>query len=505
MESIVVESLRNSLPRMVTALPGPKSKELLAIREENVPVGVSYGTPTFIERGEGAVFEDVDGNVILDFVGGIGVLNIGYSHPEVVEVVKEQAEKFLHTSINVIQYEPYIRLAEKLNQIVPGNFEKRTMFINSGAEAVENAIKIARKHTKRSEVVVFSGAFHGRTNLTMQMTSKVKPYKHGFGPFTPGIHRAEVPYIYRRPEGISEENAVEYYKNQINKFFLEVVEPTDVAAIIIEPLQGEGGFVPVHLDFIKELRRICDENGILLIADEVQTGYCRTGKMYATEYWAEAGVYADLVTSAKSIGAGLPISSVTGRAEVMNSSQVGGIGGTYGGNPVAGVYADLVTSAKSIGAGLPISSVTGRAEVMNSSQVGGIGGTYGGNPVAVVGALKVIEIMERDNYAQKSMDIGKVVTDRLTDMKDKYEIIGEVRGLGAMIGLELVTDRKTKSPAAAETKAVVSECANNGLILLNAGLRGNVIRFLMPLCITDEQLECGLNIIENAIKKVSNK
>ena len=458
MESIVVESLRNSLPRMVTALPGPKSKELLAIREENVPVGVSYGTPVFIERGEGAVFEDVDGNVILDFVGGIGVLNIGYSHPEVVEVIKEQSEKFLHTSINVIQYEPYIRLAEKLNQIVPGNFEKRTMFINSGAEAVENAIKIARKHTKRSEVVVFSGAFHGRTNLTMQMTSKVKPYKHGFGPFTPGIHRAEVPYIYRRPEGISEENAVEYYKNQINKFFLEVVEPTDVAAIIIEPLQGEGGFVPVHLDFIKELRRICDENGILLIADEVQTGYCRTGKMYATEYWAEAGV-----------------------------------------------YADLVTSAKSIGAGLPISSVTGRAEVMNSSQVGGIGGTYGGNPVAVVGALKVIEIMERDNYAQKSMDIGKVVTDRLTDMKDKYEIIGEVRGLGAMIGLELVTDRKTKSPAAAETKAVVSECANNGLILLNAGLRGNVIRFLMPLCITDEQLECGLNIIENAIKKVSNK
>lgn len=458
MESIVVESLRNSLPRMVTALPGPKSKELLAIREENVPVGVSYGTPTFIERGEGAVFEDVDGNVMLDFVGGIGVLNIGYSHPEVVEVVKEQAEKFLHTSINVIQYEPYIRLAEKLNQIVPGNFEKRTMFINSGAEAVENAIKIARKHTKRSEVVVFSGAFHGRTNLTMQMTSKVKPYKHGFGPFTPGIHRAEVPYIYRRPEGISEENAIEYYKNQINKFFLEVVEPTDVAAIIIEPLQGEGGFVPVHLDFIKELRRICDENGILLIADEVQTGYCRTGKMYATEYWAEAGV-----------------------------------------------YADLVTSAKSIGAGLPISSVTGRAEVMNSSQVGGIGGTYGGNPVAAAGALKVIEIMERDNYAQKSMEIGKVVTDRLNDMKDKYEIIGEVRGLGAMIGLELVTNRETKEAAAAETKAVVSECANNGLILLNAGLRGNVIRFLMPLCITDEQLECGLDIIENAIKKVSNK
>ena len=458
MQSRVVEKLGKSLPKMVTSLPGEKSKELLKIREANVPSGVSYGAPTFIKRGEGAMFEDVDGNIMLDFVGGIGVLNIGYSNPEVVEVIKEQVEKYMHTCINVIQYEPYIKLAEKLNKIVPGNFEKKTMFVNSGAESVENAIKIARKYTKRTEVVVFTGAFHGRTNLTMGMTSKVKPYKHGFGPFAPGVHRAEFPYIYRTPNGISEEEAISYYIKQINKFFLEIVEPTDVAAIIIEPLQGEGGFIPTDIAFVKELRRICDEHGILLIADEVQTGYCRTGKMFATEYWAEAGV-----------------------------------------------YPDLVTSAKSIGGGLPISSVTGRTEIMEASQAGGIGGTYAGNPVAAVGALKIIEIMERDNYAQKSNEIGKVVKARLNQMKDKYEIIGEIRGLGSMVGLELVKDRETKAPASEETKAIINECSQNGLIALSAGIRGNVIRFLMPLCITEEQLKAGLDILENAINKVTSK
>ncbi|MEG0774883.1 4-aminobutyrate--2-oxoglutarate transaminase [Clostridium sp.] len=450
--------LRTSLPKMVTAFPGPKAKELLNLREENVPVGVSYGAPAFITRGEGAMFEDVDGNTMMDFVGGIGVLNIGYSNPEVVEVVKEQVSKFFHSSINVVQYEGYLRLAEKLNSIVPGNFKKKTMFINSGAEAVENAIKIARKYTGKSEVVVFTGGFHGRTSLTMGMTSKVKPYKFGFGPFTPGIHRAEFPYIYRRPAGVSEENAVNYYIEKLNNFFLEQVNPDGVAAIIIEPVQGEGGFVPAPIEYVKELRKICDENGILLIFDEVQSGYCRTGRMFASEYWAEQGI-----------------------------------------------YADIITSAKSIAAGLPISAVTGRAEVMDVSQPGGIGGTYGGNPVACAAALKVIEVMERDNYAGKSMHIAEISMRRFNEMKEKYEIIGDVRGLGAMMSIEFVTDRVTKEPAKNEVKAIINECNNNGLILLDCGIRGNNIRFLMPLCITDEQLNAGLDILENAISKVSVK
>ena len=250
------------------------------------------------------MFEDVDGNIMLDFVGGIGVLNIGYSNPEVIEVVKDQVSKFFHSSINVVQYESYLRLAEKLNSIIPGNYKKKTMFVNSGAEAVENAVKIARKYTGRTEIVTFTGGFHGRTSLTMGMTSTIKPYKLGFGPFAPGIHQAEFPYIYRRPAGVSEENAIKYYIEKLKNFFLEKINVEDVAAVVIEPLQGEGGFLPTPIEYVRELRRICDENGILLVCDEVQSGYCRTGRMFATEYWADNGLYADIVTSAKSLGAG---------------------------------------------------------------------------------------------------------------------------------------------------------------------------------------------------------
>ncbi|MFT5875793.1 MAG: 4-aminobutyrate aminotransferase/(S)-3-amino-2-methylpropionate transaminase [Clostridium sp.] len=450
--------LRNSLPKVSTTFPGPKAKALLKLREENVPVGVSYGAPAFIERGEGAMFEDVDGNIFMDFVGGIGVLNIGYSNPEVVEVVKDQVSKFFHSSINIVQYESYLRLAEKLNSIIPGNYKKKTMFVNSGAEAVENAVKIARKYTGRSEVVTFTGGFHGRTSLTMGMTSTIKPYKLGFGPFAPGIHQAEFPYIYRRPAGVSEENAIQYYIEKLKNFFLEKINVEDVAAVVIEPLQGEGGFLPVPIEFVKELRRICDESGIVLVCDEIQSGYCRTGRMFASEYWADNGI-----------------------------------------------YPDIVTSAKSIAAGLPLSAVTGKAEIMEASQAGGIGGTFAGNPVACVAALKVIEILERDNYAAKSMHIGEICVSRLNKMKEKYKLIGDIRGLGSMIGVEFVNDRASKEPAKDEVKAIVKECNNNGLIILNCGVRGNTLRFLMPLCIADEQLNAGLDIIENAISKVSTK
>ncbi|MBU3158667.1 4-aminobutyrate--2-oxoglutarate transaminase [Clostridium frigoris] len=450
--------LRNSLPKITTKIPGPKAKELIKLRQDNVPVGVSSGVPTFIERGEGAMFEDVDGNIMLDFVGGIGVLNIGYSNPEVIEVVKEQVSKFFHSSINVVQYESYVRLAEKLNSIIPGDFKKKTMFVNSGSEALENAVKIARKYTKRTEIVTFTGGFHGRTSLTMAMTSTIKPYKLGFGPFAPGVHQAEFPYIYRRPTGIAKENAVKYYIEKLKNFFLEKINVEDVAAVVIEPLQGEGGFLPTPIEYVRELRRICDENGILLVCDEVQSGYCRTGRMFASEYWADNGL-----------------------------------------------YADIITSAKSLGAGMPISAVTGRAEIMDASQAGGIGGTYAGNPIACVSALKVIEIMERDNYAAKSNHIAEIAMDRFNKMKEKYKIIGDVRGLGAMIGVEFVTDRVTKEPASKEVKSIIKECNENGLVILNCGVRGNTLRFLMPLCITDEQLNAGLDILENAVSIVSIK
>ena len=439
-------------------MPGPKSQELLKLRAENVPIGVSGVVPTFIQRGEGALFEDVDGNVFLDFAGGLGVLNIGYSHPEVVEAVKQQCDKYFHSSINIVLYEQYVRLAEKLNQLVPGDFDKKTMFVNSGAEANENAIKIARKFTKRTEIIAFTGAFHGRTLMTMTLTSKVKPYKFGFGPFAPGVHRMLFPYCYRCPYGLKIESCEFHCAKQFEDFFLEQVAPEDIAAFILEPVQGEGGFVIPPDEFIVELRRVCDKYGILLIADEIQTGYCRTGKMFATQYWADKGV-----------------------------------------------YADIVTSAKSMGAGLPISAVTARAEIIGAAQVGGIGGTYCGNPLASTAALKVIEVMEREFFAEKGQHIGKACMKRLKEMKEKHDIIGDIRGLGAMIAIELVKDRETKESAKDETNKIIAECYKNGLVILSAGVRGNVIRFLMPLVVTDKQLEIGLDILEKAIEMVNSE
>ncbi|SDK03132.1 4-aminobutyrate--2-oxoglutarate transaminase [Natronincola ferrireducens] len=451
-----METLRE--PKIITELPGPKSQELLKVREENVPTGVSNSVPVYVKRGEGALFEDVDGNVFLDFAGGIGVLNIGYSHPEVVEAVKEQSEKFFHTSINVVLYEQYPRLAEKLNHLIPGDFRKKTMLVNSGAEAVENAIKLARKYTKRTEIIAFTGAFHGRTLLTMTLTSKIKPYKWEFGPFAPGVHRMTFPYCYRCPHGLERETCNLHCGKQFESFFLETVDPEDVAAIILEPMQGEGGFVLPPDEYIKTLRKICDQYGILLIADEVQSSYGRTGRMFATEYWAELGV-----------------------------------------------YPDIVTTAKSIAGGLPISTVTARAEIMEASHIGGIGGTYGGNPLAAAAALKVIEVMERDCIAEKSLRIGEICMNRFEEMKEKYEIIGDIRGRGSMVALELVKNRETKEAAKDETSKVVQECWRNGLVVLSAGARGNVLRFLMPLVITEHQLNIGIDILEKAIATVNNQ
>jgi 4-aminobutyrate aminotransferase/(S)-3-amino-2-methylpropionate transaminase len=446
--------LRDSLPKIYTDLPGPKSRETLKVRKKYVPEAIYYTLPLVIDRGEGAALKDIDGNVFLDFAGGIGVLNIGYSHPEIVEEVKRQAEKFFHSSINVVQYENYFDLARKLCEITPGNYEKLAMLVNCGAEAVENAIKIARKYTGRTEVIAFEGAFHGRTLLTMTLTSKAKPYKYGFGPFAPGVHRIPYPYCYRCPYGLQKETCSLQCIKRFTEVFLQEVAPEEVAAIIIEPIQGEGGFIVPPAQFMIELRKICDENNILLIADEIQTGFFRTGKMFACEHES--------------------------------------------------LVPDIITLAKSLGAGLPLSAVVARKEIFNCADFGQLGGTYSGNPVANAAALKVIELMTKEDYTRKVEAINRAVFDRLKKFTRKCDIIGEVRGKGAMIAIEFVKNKATKEPNKDAVDRIIQNAFKRGLILISAGARGNVIRFLMPLCITDKQLQKGIDIIEESINEYTN-
>lgn len=447
--------LKNALPKIITeTVPGPKAKAVIERRANAIPSAIKCIYPIVIERGEGAMIQDVDENIFLDWIGGVGVLNIGFSHPEVIEVVKRQSEKYFHGMFNIVTHEGYVELAEKLNEIVPVKGDKkRTYFANSGAEADENAVKVAKAFTKRPNIICFSGAFHGRTNLTMAMTSK-KAYAKGLGPFPEGIYRAEYPYLYRKPKGMTEKDAIEYYINSIYKVFEESSPAEYIAAIVVEPLQGEGGFIPAPIEWIKAVRKICNDTGILLIADEIQTGFCRTGRMFASEYWKEAGVEPDIIACAKSIAAGLPLSAITAREEIMESV----IGGT-------------------------------------------IGGTYCGNPMACAAALKTIEIMERDNLAKRSLEIGEKVQKRYKEWMDKYEVIGDVRGLGGMIGIEFVIDKKSKKPNPKIVLNIINESIQKGLMIENSGVHGNVIRFLAPLVITDDQLEAGLEIFEAAIKK----
>ncbi|MCI6421538.1 MAG: 4-aminobutyrate--2-oxoglutarate transaminase [Blautia sp.] len=448
--------LRTELPRIITEeLPGPKAKKIIERRGKSVPSAIRCVYPVVIEKGEGAMIEDVDGNYFLDWIGGVGVLNIGFSHPEVVEAVKEQADKYFHGMFNVVTHEGYVELAEKLAQIAPVKGEqKKVFFANSGAEADENAVKIAKAFTKRPNIIVFSGAFHGRTLLTMSMTSK-KAYAVGMGPFPDGIYRAQFPYYYRNPEGMPQEKAVEYYVKSIRDVFEQCAPADTIAAMVVEPLQGEGGFIPAPIEWVKAVRQICDEEGILLVADEVQSGFCRTGRMFATEYWKEAGVQPDIIATAKSIAAGVPLSAIIAREEIMEA-------------PAPGT----------------------------------IGGTFCGNPLACAAALKTIEIMERDHLAQRSLEIGEKVMTRYREWMEKYPIIGDVRGLGGMVGIEFVKDQTTKEPAPELTSAIIQECAKHGLMVEGAGTYNNVIRFLAPLVMTDEQLEAGLKIMEAAVASV---
>jgi 4-aminobutyrate aminotransferase/(S)-3-amino-2-methylpropionate transaminase len=429
-------------------LPGIKSAELLRLR--NVPKGVFQIAPIFIEKGKGALVEDVDGNEYIDFCAGISTLSIGHCNDEVISAIKEQADKYLHTCFHVLMYESYVKLAKKLTEITPGNFPKQVLLTNSGAEAVENAIKIARRYTGRRGVIAFEYAFHGRTALAMGLTSQVKYYKYGFGPFDPGIQRFPYAYTYRAPFDVADDKYADYCVKKIEDSFKIYTPSEEIAAIIVEPVLGEGGFVAPPLAFIKGLRRICDEYKILLIADEVQSGMGRTGKMWAIEHY--------------------------------------------------GVVPDILLSAKSLGGGLVISAVIGRKEVMDSVDIGGIGGTFGGNPLSCVAALKTIEVIENNNLLARATYLGRIAKDRLDDMKRKYDLIGDVRGLGSMIGVELVKDRATKEPASEETSKIRKRCHEYGLLIMSCGALHNVFRIMFPLTIKDSELEMGLNIFEDSIK-----
>ncbi len=449
--------LKDALPRIITnTLPGPKAKAVIERREAAIPKAIRCIYPCVIRRGEGAMVEDVDGNLFLDWVGGVGVLNIGYSRPELVEAVKSQAENFFHAMMNIITHEGYINMAEKMNELVPvrGSIHK-TMFVNSGAEADENAVKVAKAYTKRPNIIVFSGAFHGRTALTMAMTSK-KAYAAGMGPFPDGVYRADFPYLYRKPKGYTDEEAIEYYINDLKMVFEECSPANLVAAIVVEPIQGEGGFIPAPMEWVKAVRKICDENGILLVADEVQCGFGRSGKMFVSNYWEEAGC-----------------------------------------------PPDILTSAKSIAGGLPLSAVTASAEIFDAAPFGTLGGTYSGNALSCVAALKVVEAMEKDHLCERALAISEKCRKRFHEWKEKFEVVGDVRGIGAMLGIEFVKDKKSKEPNGELVGKLIKECVENGLIIENAGTYGNVIRFLCPLVVTDEQLEAGFDILEKAIQKCS--
>ena len=449
--------LRDELPKIITeTLPGPKASIVIERRKKYIPNAIGCIYPVVIDRAEGAIVLDVDGNKFLDFIGGVGVLNIGYSHNEIINVVKAQSEKYFHAMFNTMTHEGYVDLAEKLGKIAPvKGDEKKVFFANSGAEADENAVKVAKAYTKRPNIIVFSGAFHGRTHYTMAMTSK-KAYAEGMGPLADGVFRARYPYYYRTPDGIKRDDYVDYYIKSIYDVFEDCAAPNTIAAVVVEPLQGEGGFIPAPIEWVKALRSVCDKYGILLIADEVQSGFCRTGRMFCTEYWKEAGVCPDILTTAKSIAAGIPLSAI-------------------------------------------ISS----KDIMDSVAPGVIGGTFCGNPLACQAALKVIEIMERDDFAKRSREIGEIVMNKYNELTERYEVVGDVRGLGAMIGIEFVKNKKTKEPDPVKTKKIILECANNGLLVEGAGTYNNVIRFLAPLVITDEQLMKGLEILEGAIKACS--
>jgi 4-aminobutyrate aminotransferase/(S)-3-amino-2-methylpropionate transaminase len=439
--------------QLQTEVPGPKSRELMRRREAAVPRGVSHSTPIFAARAEGAVLEDVDGNRFIDFAGGIGVMNVGHRAPRVMAALRKQLDEFVHTCFSVAPYEKYIELAEKLNSLTPGKFAKKTLLVNSGAEAIENSIKIARAYTRRPAIICFEDAFHGRTLLAMSLTSKTHPYKAGFEPFATDVYRIPYAYCYRCSYGLQYPSCGVFCAHHLEDTFKRVVASEAVAAVVVEPVLGEGGFVTPPQEFLPIIQEICHRHKILLIADEVQTGFGRTGAMFACERY--------------------------------------------------GIAPDILVSAKSLAAGMPLAAVTGRAEVMDAAGVGGLGGTYSGNPLACAAAIAAIETIEQEKLAERATKIGSVFEGRASEWKKRWPLIGEVRGLGAMRAIELVRSAEKKEPAKDETEQIVRYCYSHGLIIISAGSYGNVLRLLVPLVITDEQLNEGLDILQSAIASVA--
>ncbi len=432
-------------------IPGPKSRELLARRQEFVARGVSSSMNVFAAKADGAIIEDVDGNRYIDFAGGIGAMNIGHARPEVTKAIAEQAARFTHTCFSVMMYEPYVALAERIVKLAPGDFAKKALFLNSGAEAVENAVKIARYATGRPAIITFDNGYHGRTLMTMTMTAKVKPYKYRFGPYATEVYRAPFPYPYRM--NMTPQDASAYCIQELERMFVGEVAPDQVAAIVVEPVQGEGGFMVAPPGFLRALKAICEKHGILFVADEIQSGFCRTGQMFAVEH--------DQVAP------------------------------------------ELMIIAKSMGAGMPISGVVGRADIMDAPPPGTLGGTYSGNPVACAAALAVLDLYEKEDLAARSRDVGQAVIKRFVKLQEKYSLVGDVRGLGGMVAMELVKDRGTKEPDSQAASDILAAAHNRGLVLIKAGMYDNVLRVLVPLCVTDEQLQQGLDIFEDAFASVA--
>ena len=435
--------------QLKTEVPGPRSRELLARRAAAVSAGLAKATDVVVDRAQGALIHDVDGNTFIDLVGGIGMLAVGHSPPGVVQAITAQAGRLIHTCALVASYEPYVRLCELLNEMTPGSFPKKTLLANSGSESVENAVSLARRYTGRPVVICFEGGYHGRTLLTLSLTSKYGLFKKGFGPFAPEIVRLPFPNMYRIPEGMSAEQYLDWSILQLEQAFVAQVDPSAAAAILIEPIQGEGGFLPVPARFMQRIRALCDQHGIVLIADEVQSGFGRTGKMFAIEH--------------------------------------------------TGVAPDLMVMAKSLGAGMPISAVTGRAEILDSPHLGGVGGTYGGNPLACAAAITAIEIIRQPDFMAHVSQLGAVMHEVLGGWKERHAIVGDVRGLGSMMLAEFVRDRKTREPAPEETLAIIRRAVQNGVIAMRAGLFSNCIRLLPPLVITEAQLREGLAVLGESI------
>lgn len=424
----------------------PSNSDLHRRRQAAITSGMSTVLPVYIERAQNAELWDAEGRRFIDFAGGIAVVNTGHLHPDVKAAVTKQLDAFTHTCVMITPYRVAVELAEQLNTLVPGATPKKTMFVTTGAEAVENAIKIARAHTRRAGVIAFGGGFHGRTYMAMALTGKVTPYKVGFGPFPGDVYHAPFPMTYH---GITTEHSLE----ALEHLFKYDVEPERVAAIIVEPVLGEGGFYVAPAEFMQALRAICDKHGIVFIADEIQTGFARTGRLFAMEHYD--------------------------------------------------IEPDLTTLAKSLGGGFPLAAVVGKANIMDAPVTGGLGGTFAASPVSCAAGLAVIEVIKKEKLAQRANEVGSRLLRKLKQMQERFACIGDVRGLGAMIAIELVKNREPHAPDADLTKALVQRCAHNGLVILSCGVYGNVIRFLMPLTASDAIIDEGLQILERSISDVA--